>query len=308
MTCPCPCPYFLISAFPFPTICILKTPLTLVIDTIRSSEAETPLAALRAVEEIGSRGTPGVRVTYIYTGSAWSHARGTGGLDKWSSEQLPPTAALEVSSWQREVEAAVLSSARVNGIVIRPGTLYGRSGSTLEPFLLAPAYDAAKAGREFEAVGLPDTRLLMVHQDDLADLYLRAGERGPLLKGTALVGANAQSERWTDILDAVVRVSGAKGYRLRAPSDKVPAEIAWAATTLMRPTLAHSLTGWAPRKPGLVDGIDSYWPSFVAHYEGKKTIAAWDLPGVVPHGGAGFRPTHSPKNSGSPPRSSPLAS
>jgi hypothetical protein len=45
--------------------------------------------------------------------------------------------------------------------------------------------------------------------------------QGPLLKGVALVGANPQSERWTDILDAVVRVSGAKGYRLRAPSDKM---------------------------------------------------------------------------------------
>lgn len=246
-------------------------------------------------------------MTYIFTGGAWSHSRGNGGLDKWSSEQLPPASELEVSAWQREVEAAVLSSPRVNGIVIRPGTLYGRSGSMLEPFLLAPAYDAAKAGREFDAIGLPDTRLLMVHQDDLADLYLRAGERGPLLAGTALVAANTQSERWTDILDAVVRVSGAKGYRLRPPSDKVPAEVAWAATTLLRPTLAHSLTGWTPRKPGLVDGIDSYWPSFVAHYEGKKTIAPWDLPGVVPVGGGCSRPTHSPKGSGSPPRSSPLA-
>jgi hypothetical protein len=281
--------------------------LTPVIDTIRSSEAETPLAALRGVEEITSRGSAGTRVTYIFTGGAWSHSRGNGGLDKWSSEQLPPSSDLEVAAWQREVEAAVLGSTRVNGIVIRPGTLYGRSGSMLEPFLLAPAYDAAKAGREFDAVGLPDTRLLMVHQDDLADLYLRAGERGPLLAGSALVACNAQSERWTDILDAVVRVSGAKGYRLRAPSDKVPAEVAWASTTLLRPTLAHSLTGWTARKPGLVDGIDMYWPSFVAHYEGKKTIAAWDLPGVVPVGGGSIRPTHSPKGSGSPPRSSPLA-
>ncbi|BEI85911.1 hypothetical protein CcaverHIS002_0601980 [Cutaneotrichosporon cavernicola] len=285
-----------------------------IIDTIRSSESETPLAALRGVEEIASRGSAGTKVTYIFTGGAWSHSRGHGGLDKWSSEQLPPTSDLEVAAWQREVEQAVLSSARVNGVVIRPGTLYGRSGSLLEPFLLGPAYDAAKAGREFDAVGLPDTRLLMVHQDDLADLFLRVGERGPLLAGQALVACNSQSERWTDILDAVVRVSGAKGCRLRPPSDKVPAEVAWASTTLLRPTLAHSLTGWTPRKLSLVDGIDMYWPSFVAHYEGKKTIAPWDLPGVVPVGGADVRPpSHRPSLSakgsgtGSPPRSSPLA-
>lgn len=66
---------------------------------------------------------------------------------------------------------------KVNGIVIRPAVLYGRSGSMLEPFLLAPAYDAAKSSGTFDVIGLNDTRLLMVHQDDLADLYLRAGER-----------------------------------------------------------------------------------------------------------------------------------
>lgn len=45
--------------------------------------------------------------------------------------------------------------------------------------------------------------------------------QGPLLKGNAFVGANPQSERWVDILDAVVRVSGAKGYRLRAPAENM---------------------------------------------------------------------------------------
>lgn len=47
----------------------------------------------------------------------------------------------------------------------------------LEPFLLAPAHSAANAGGVFEVIGLPETRLLSVHQDDLADLYVRAAER-----------------------------------------------------------------------------------------------------------------------------------
>jgi len=140
-------------------------------------DAEQPLAALRAVESIPGRGTPGTRITYIYTGTAWSHSRGAGGLESWSSEQNPPSAALENDQWRADVEAAVLSSDKVNGIVIRPGAQYGRSGSMFEPFLLAPAHDAAKAGGTFEVIGRPETRLLLVHQDDLADLYVRAGER-----------------------------------------------------------------------------------------------------------------------------------
>lgn len=198
----------------------------------------------------------------------------------------------------------------MNGIVIRPGVQYGRSASMLEPFLFAPAQDAANAGREFEVVGLADTRLQTIHQDDLADLFLRAGERGPVLKGTALVAANPASERWTDILDAVVRVSGAKGWKLRAPSDKVPMEMGWASTTLVRPTLATTLTGWAPRKMCLVDGMDLYWSSFVAHQTTKKLTAAWDLPGVVPVGMLSMATASTSRGSppkASPPRGSPLA-
>lgn len=169
----------------------------------------------------------------------------------------------------------------VNGIVIRAGILYGRSGSTLEPYLFAPAYDASKNGGAFDTVGFPETRVLMVHQDDLAELVVRAAERAPALKGVALAAANPQSERWTDVLDAVIRVSGASEYRLRAPGE-ISAEAAWASTTQLRPTLAHALTGWTPRKLGLVDGMDAYWAAFKAHYVGKKMIPAWDLPGVVP--------------------------
>jgi hypothetical protein len=46
-----------------------------------------------------------------------------------------------------------------------------------EPFAFAQARDAGKESREFSVVGFPDTRFLTVHQDDLADLFVRAGER-----------------------------------------------------------------------------------------------------------------------------------
>jgi hypothetical protein len=92
------------SYSPFPTLTLS------VIDTIRSMDAEQPLGALRAVEAVAGRGLPGTRITYIYTGTSWSHSRGTGGLEAWSSEQSPPTAAYENDSWRRDVETAVLSS------------------------------------------------------------------------------------------------------------------------------------------------------------------------------------------------------
>lgn len=130
----------------------------------------------------------------------------------------------------------MVSGQDLNGIVIRPSVLYGTSGSLLVGNAFEPALKAAKKGEAFEVVAHPDTRFLTIHQDDLADLYLRLAERvcslstplqglpnqllqAPIAKGQAFVGANPQSERYADILDAVVRVSGAKGYKIRPPSD-----------------------------------------------------------------------------------------
>lgn len=40
-----------------------------------------------------------------------------------------------------------------------------------------PAREAAKNGEAFRATALKDTRWPTIHKDDLADLYLRVGER-----------------------------------------------------------------------------------------------------------------------------------
>ena len=70
-----------------------------------------------------------------------------------------------------------LSGVGVNGIVIRPSVLYGRSGSIFSMLVFAQAKAAAEVGKSFDAVGSPDTRFLTIHQDDLADLFVRVAER-----------------------------------------------------------------------------------------------------------------------------------
>lgn len=120
----------------------------------------------------------------------------------------------------------------MHGIVIRPGVLYGRSGSLPGMMIFQPAIEAQKKGEKFDAIGIQDARLGTIHQDDLADLFVRVAERvssepqfqqsayprkAPICRGNAFVGHNPQSERLVDLLDAVVRVSGVQGYTLRPP-------------------------------------------------------------------------------------------
>lgn len=46
--------------------------------------------------------------------------------------------------------------------------------------------------------------------------------QGPTLGGQAFIGSNQASERATDVLDAVVRVTGAKGYKIHDPTNRTP--------------------------------------------------------------------------------------
>lgn len=41
-------------------------------------------------------------------------------------------------------------------------------------------------------------------------------------------------------------------------------EAAIGTTTLVRPYLARALLGWRPRKPSLIDGLDTYYNSWKA--------------------------------------------
>lgn len=112
--------------------------------------------------------------------------------------------------------------------------------------------------------------------------------QGPLCAGQVFLAANPQSERLTDVLDAVVRVSGAKGYKAKKAESRMYTSLpivsisapfwegafynrsreaydtAWVSTLQARPSLAAALTGWQPKKMGLVDGMDVYWASYLA--------------------------------------------
>ena len=108
-----------------------------------------------------------------------------------------------------------MRSESLNGIVVRPALLYGRSGS-----LLAPLFKSAYEGN-VAWYGRPGGRYAMIHQDDLADLILKAAEKSYLVKGCIFDAANNTSESVDDVLGKLVRVSGAKaGYSYLEPSNR----------------------------------------------------------------------------------------
>ena len=61
--------------------------------------------------------------------------------------------------------------------------MYGRSGSLPGMMIFQAALAAAKKGEEFAAIGEKDVRFGTIHQDDLADLFVRVAERVRLFCG-----------------------------------------------------------------------------------------------------------------------------
>ncbi|KZO95517.1 NAD(P)-binding protein [Calocera viscosa TUFC12733] len=196
------------------------------------------------------------KITYIYASGTWVHGNYENRNYGLADERSPPKTPAELTAWRPAVERTILSHPDVNGVVIRPALLYGKTMSLLEPM-----FKAAMTGN-LEWYGTPRGRYSLIHGDDLADLFVRVGEAGAICKGLTFDGANSQSESVEDILTTLARVAGLKDYSYRKPATAF--EVAMCTSGISRPSLARSLFGWVPKKIGLVDGMHIYYTTYVA--------------------------------------------
>ena len=151
------------------------------------------------------------KLTYIYSSGTWVH--GDNRKDT-VSDTTPCTHPPEAVAWRVDQEQRVITDANLNGIVIRPALLYGRSGS-----LFTPLFKSASEGK-VAWYGTPGGRYALIHTDDLADLYLKASEKGSIVGGKIFDAANDMTESADDFLQKLVEVSGAGGgYEYMKPTN-----------------------------------------------------------------------------------------
>nr|XP_019008392.1 uncharacterized protein I206_06951 [Kwoniella pini CBS 10737]OCF47173.1 hypothetical protein I206_06951 [Kwoniella pini CBS 10737] len=234
-----------------------------VIDALSATGAKAALDTFNNYLEYIERPKGSPKSTYVYTSGLWINARGPGGLDKWTDERQPVSKYNKAVQFRPEIEIPVLENDKVNGIVIRPAIVYGRSGSVVASYVFDEALKGQKAEDGiWETIYTDESRYTSIHTDDAADLYLRVAERATILGGQVFLAANQATERLTDVLDAVVRVSGTKGYKSKPPAGDF--DQAYLSSSLLKPSLGYALTGWTPRKMSLVDGMDIYWSAYLA--------------------------------------------
>lgn len=175
--------------------------LDVIIDSIGGTNIRAISAELLNVTENWARGRPqgSPKLTYIYTSGTWVHGDDHKNI---KTDTSPITNPIEFISWLPAQEQRVLVNPLLNGIVIRPSLLYGRSGS-----LLGTLFKTASEGR-VAWFGEPDDRWALIHTDDLAELYVLAAQKAQLIGGKVFDAANDFTESVEDVLKSLAKIIG----------------------------------------------------------------------------------------------------
>lgn len=228
-----------------------------VVDCLGGSAPLSDLSPkLIKMAEEAKRHPTAAKLVYIWTSGVWLH-----GDDRFEivTEGTAATRAPGKVAWRPAVEDSLCSSQKVDGIVIRPGLVYGRSGS-----VVGMLFNQA-SNKKIDWPGKPGGRYATIHVDDLGELYRLAVEKYPLVRHLKLEGSNYYTESVDLLLSQLSQIAGVDSYTYKEPSN--PFEVALSGTSIVRGTLGRSLLGWEPKKASLIDGLPGYYRSYLAHQE-----------------------------------------
>lgn len=178
---------------------------------IRTVSAKLLSVISNAAADLSIRPENSSKLTYIYSSGTWVHGDNRKDIVSDTTPCTNPAAAV---AWRLDQEQAVIANPNLNGLVIRPALLYGRSGS-----LLAPLFKRAAEEKRVTWPGTPGGRYALIHTDDLADLYVKAAEKACIAGGKIFDAANDFTESVDDLLRALKEIAGAGSYAYSDPAN-----------------------------------------------------------------------------------------
>jgi nucleoside-diphosphate-sugar epimerase len=211
-----------------------------------------------AVEALIATGYGGPRPkTFLYTSGVWVNGQ-TGAQ---AADETTPLNPLSVVAWRPAHEQMVLSATAVRGIVMRPGCVYGKSGSLTDSW-----FEGATRG-DLQIVGDGSNRWAMVHVDYLADAYLRAAQSG--LQGEVFNVTDRSRHTVGEMAGAAARAAGYAGPVRPWPVAEAMKAMGPFAEALALDQHVSSWKiarrlGWHPQHGGFVDGARTYYQAWKA--------------------------------------------
>ncbi len=179
----------------------------------------------------------------------------------WWTRRLTPAPPKLVAS-RPATEQVVLGANDVRTLIIRPGCVYGRDGG-----MTGTWFKGAHQQSTLAAVGSGGNRWAMVHVDDLAQAYLRAGESA-LNREIFNITDHSQSTVG-EMVAAVKRASGYEGdinFIPVADAARSMGDFAECLALHQRVDAgkAARLLDWRPQHLGFVEEVDRYFESWKA--------------------------------------------
>lgn len=207
------------------------------------------------------------KLGYIYISGIWVYGNSylpSEDLDEFKPDRNVP----RIAEWRRETEEQVLSMRDyLDVLILRPGIVYGRSGTTwtamFKPLLEATKNEQEEVILDFDAT----TMMPIVHVDDVAQGVVKGVEAVNNLSPSTHPVFDLVSSY--ESLSAIVRLAGQVfGFGGRIILNDPPHESAWhcALSTSVNADShrAKQLLGWNPTRMGMAADIDIYVSSWSA--------------------------------------------
>eukprot|EP01087_Luapelamoeba_hula_P016146 TRINITY_DN4937_c1_g1_i2.p1 TRINITY_DN4937_c1_g1~~TRINITY_DN4937_c1_g1_i2.p1 ORF type:complete len:303 (-),score=61.80 TRINITY_DN4937_c1_g1_i2:31-939(-) len=234
---------------------------SVVIDTAMDFSKEDPYSPNRKLLKALESSISTVvleRKRYIYTSGLLVY----GGSEQPVTEGSPLLNTNPKMLGRISYEREVLASKEIAGVVVRPGFVYGGSGSFSASFF---ANDSSK--ESITILGDRNRRWSWVHNVDLADAYLRIAQ-APVrsVQGEVFNIGGPSAPTWDELTRKIAAFSGFKGdikYEAADPADWVCSFADF--TVIVNPQKAANVLGWSARHLPLLDDLEAYAAAIKAH-------------------------------------------
>jgi nucleoside-diphosphate-sugar epimerase len=197
---------------------------------------------------------------FVYTSGVWVYGD-TGDARVDEASAIKPA---KIAAQRAEHERVVLAADRgaLRTIVIRPGCVYGESGS-----LTADWFESATKDGAARIVGDGANRWAMVHVHDLAELYVRVVES--TFRGEVFNATDRSRDTLLECARAASRAAGAGGKVANLSVVEAAKFFGGMAECLafsqhVDSSKAVRLLGWQPRHGGFADEAPRYFAAWKA--------------------------------------------
>jgi len=198
--------------------------------------------------------------TYIYCSGILVY-----GHSEHTVDENTPTKPVPGSKKRIDLEKLILADDKVNGIVLRPGWVYGGDGGK---------YMSSFWNLENPIKGPENIRWTWVHIEDVAEGFLLAAKHryGNASRQAFNLTAN-HSPTWKELRTAMIRTAGHKDELVFTPltdADKGTWYEVMFQNVIASSKKAQELLGWNPKFRTLLGDIDIYYQAHLAAISKKK--------------------------------------